>query len=203
MMVKNTSEACETEQLTAPGGGKTDQPKDQRRRKGTRGSGFFFCCSRGGDYAFKKVEQIQCRGKDLESLERSELFVQGGKLPERSELCLSAPSIFFAQTRTRHRSDSFPFPRAHEKRIGGESKEKSTTVACQKSHRNFDVLCNRGHTEAEVDKALPSAKSRVKFTRRALLRIAPRDNGSSSETPMAVPEGWDSNSPTLAQSDLI
>ena len=42
MMVKNTSEAFETEQLTAPGGGKADRPKDQRRRKGTTGSRFFF-----------------------------------------------------------------------------------------------------------------------------------------------------------------
>ena len=111
------------------------------------------------------------------------------------------PFCFFPHTRTRHRSDSFPFTRTHEKRIGGESKEKSTAVPCQKSQRNFDVSCNRGHTEAEVDKALPSAKSMVKFTRGALSRIAPRDNSSSSETPMAVPEGWDSNSPTLAQSD--
>ena len=167
MMVKNTSEAFETEQLTAPGGGKTDRPKDQRRRKGTPGSRFFFFVALVAAITRSRKWNRSNAAERILNLSKglSYLYREGNCQKGRSCDSQHPPLCFFAQARTRHRSDSFPFTRAHEKRIGGESKEKSTAVACQKSHRNFDVSCNRGHTEAEEDKALPSAKSMVKFTR--------------------------------------
>ena len=175
MMVKNTSEAFETEQLTAPGGGKTDQPKDQRRRKGTRGSGFFFVALVAAITRSRKWNRSNAAERILNlSKGLGYLYREGNCQKGRSCDSQHPPLCFFAQTRTRHRSDSFPFIRAYEKRIGGESKENSTAVACQKSHRNFDVSCNRGHTEAEKDKALPSAKSMVKFTRGAQTRDVQR-----------------------------